>query len=190
VIYDDDFDDPQEALAHYRELLKARQAYKRALQLQSAQYGLAAPPHVVTELEKVRAEIPQLRQKIKQLEGGAAPLSAPSTPIALPAYTHDDPALSGKLPMEFPAYDWEHASQEEAERAVLQTIHNIEQQSPSTYVDDLQIAETLEMDLQDVRDYMDILEEEGLAKAANSHDGHSAILTARGRLRLRGTAGI
>jgi hypothetical protein len=175
---DDDFDDPQEALAHYREVLKARQAYKRALEMQQAKYGLATPPHVQTDLENVRSEIRQLRQWIKQLEGGS-PSPSTSTPSSLPIYSHP-------LPMEFPANDWQDAP-EAAMRAVLQTIHHFQQQSASAYVGDTQIAEALQMDLQDVRDYMDLLEAAGDTKSANSHDGHEARLTAQGRLRLRKT---
>src|SRR5262245_30845441 len=70
TIYDDDtFDSPQEAIAHYHELLKVLGRRKRALEVQKAEYGIAAPAHVRTDLESVIEEMQQLRERIKQLGG-------------------------------------------------------------------------------------------------------------------------
>jgi len=173
---DDDFDNPQEAAAYYRDILKVRLGYKHTLEKQEATYGLATPPHVHTELEKVRTETRELRQHIKRLEGEAPP-SNPPLSSALPIYNHP-------LPATFPANDWDSAAPEEAQFAVLQMINNFERQSPG-HVKDTQVAEALQMPLADVRDHMDILEEQGYTKTANSHDGRGAMLTAHGRMRLR-----
>ena len=64
-------------------------------------------------------------------------------------------------------------------------LHNYAQQSPGTFVNDAQVAEVLEMELQAVRDYMDLLESTGDITAANPFGGHAAIPTAQGRMRLR-----
>ena len=46
TVYDDDeFDSPEEAIAHYRELLKVLGKRKRALEIQKAEYGIAIPAH-------------------------------------------------------------------------------------------------------------------------------------------------
>jgi hypothetical protein len=84
---------------------------------------------------------------------------------------------------------WRSMPPEQAKRAVLQTIYQSQHQLPNDYANDIFIAEVLQMDLQDVRDHMDALEEAGYTKTANSHDGHSAILTGRGRLWLRSVEG-
>jgi predicted transcriptional regulator len=80
---------------------------------------------------------------------------------------------------------WEHIAPEQGQRAVLQTIHQIQRQSPHTYVNDTKVAEVLSMALEMVRDYMDLLEQNGYTQSANAHDGHSAMLTGRGRIWLR-----
>ena len=47
------------------------------------------------------------------------------------------------------------------------------------------IADALQMDMQLVRDCMDLLEAAGHTKAANSHSGRAASVTASGRMKLR-----
>lgn len=79
------------------------------------------------------------------------------------------------------------------ERAVtLETLHLIltvisqfEGEKRNTFVADTQIAQELNIPVEDIRDYLDILEEGGKIRSANSFDGHSALLTALGRVTLR-----
>ena len=59
------------------------------------------------------------------------------------------------------------------------------QERPNLYVEDYSIAARLELDLQEVRDHLELLEEEHLVDLAKSHSGFSAMLTARGRMTLR-----
>ena len=80
---------------------------------------------------------------------------------------------------------WHTMSSEQVQGVVLRAIDQAQRQAPNDFVTDTHIAEALQMELQDVRDYMDIVEEEGYTKAANSHDGHSAMLTPKGRRWVR-----
>jgi hypothetical protein len=105
------------------------------------------------------------------------------TPPPSPSIVSSLPRIYPPLPIILPANDWASAEPGVAQLAVLQMIHNFERESPGTYVNDTQVADALQMELQDVRDYMDLLEAAGDAKSANSHDGHAAMLTARGRMR-------
>lgn len=91
TVYDnDEFDSPQEALAHYRELLNAFRARKRALEVQAAKFGIHVPPHVVTELEEVNESIQQLAARVKTLDAAIkspapAPIvsrSPPTSPVS------------------------------------------------------------------------------------------------------------
>lgn len=44
------------------ELITAHEGYLRQVQLQYARLGANAPPHIVTEIERVEAELAQLKQ--------------------------------------------------------------------------------------------------------------------------------
>lgn len=54
-------DVPGGDLQHQREVLAATIARLKVRELQRAQYGIEAPPHVVTELDDLRAEVARLR---------------------------------------------------------------------------------------------------------------------------------
>ena len=69
---------------------------------------------------------------------------------------------------------------------ILALIAQLEQRTPGQYVVDKIIAQESGLEIQDVRDWIDVLETEGLVKTANSRDGHSAVLTAKGKLLLKG----
>lgn len=73
----------------------------------------------------------------------------------------------------------------EALRNVLAVISRSELVSPNTFVADHIIAQEAGLSIQEVRDYLDLLEGEGKVTSANSFDGHSALLTALGRVFLR-----
>lgn len=77
------------------------------------------------------------------------------------------------------------SSTEKELRRVLQTIARFQEQHPNYYMDDTDIAKELSLSVQEVRDYLDLLEQQGKIQSANSHDGHSAVLTAKGRTELR-----
>lgn len=68
---------------------------------------------------------------------------------------------------------------------VLDSIAHLEGLHPGRYAEDKEIAKETGLEIQDVRDYIDILEDEAKVRTANSFDGYSAILTARGRLVLK-----
>jgi hypothetical protein len=68
---------------------------------------------------------------------------------------------------------------------ILDAINRLSQQNPNQYVDDFQIADNLSLSIQEVRDYIDLLEQSNLIKTANSAGGHSALLNANGRTFLR-----
>src|SRR5690606_30011656 len=59
------------------------------------------------------------------------------------------------------------------------------QERPNVYTADCSIAARLGLDLQEVRDHLELLEDEDLVDLAKSHSGFSAMLTARGRMTLR-----
>jgi len=69
---------------------------------------------------------------------------------------------------------------------VLNFIAQLEKRTPGQYVDDKVIAQESGLAIQDVRDWIDVLQDDGLVQTANSFAGHSALLTAKGRLLLKG----
>lgn len=73
----------------------------------------------------------------------------------------------------------------ETMRRIMEVISRFEGENRNTYVADAQISHELSLPVADVRDYLDILEREGKVRSANSFDGHSALLTALGRIALR-----
>jgi hypothetical protein len=182
TVYDDDeFDSPQEAIAHYRELLRVLGKRKRALELQKAEYGIAVPAHVRTELENVNEEMQQLRNRIKQLEGGTPPL---------PVITSSLPRIYPPLPAIYPANDWASAEPGIAQLAVLQMIHNLERESPGTYVTDMQLVHAMQMKLDEVRSCLHVLatNEDIYLEAQDDivfTSRFKAILTQQGRMRVR-----
>lgn len=70
-------------------------------------------------------------------------------------------------------------------RTILAVISKLEGEDRNTFVTDAEISQELNISIRDTRDYLDILEREGKIQAANSFDGHSALLTAFGRITLR-----
>ena len=64
--------------------------------------------------------------------------------------------------------------------AILLLLDDRYRQDSSTSVEDTEIAETLRLDLPEVRRQLDILEERGLTKAANTHSSHSAWISPSG----------
>lgn len=64
--------------------------------------------------------------------------------------------------------------------AILLLLDDRYRQIFSTSVEDTELAETLHLDLPEVRRQLDILEERGLTKAANTHSSHSAWISPRG----------
>jgi predicted ArsR family transcriptional regulator len=69
---------------------------------------------------------------------------------------------------------------------ILETIASI-QQRPSHNVSDVQIAERLDLALQEVRDHLDLMEDAGLIKLSTTFGGPGCIAnpTALGRMSLR-----
>lgn len=51
-----------EQQSNVSELIDAHTAYLRQMQLQHAKQGIATPPHIFTEIERVEAELAQLKQ--------------------------------------------------------------------------------------------------------------------------------
>jgi predicted nucleotide-binding protein len=72
------------------------------------------------------------------------------------------------------------ATSDERRAAILLLLDDRYRQDPSTTVGDTEIAEALNLDLSDVRRQLDILEDDGLTKEANTHGGHSAWISPRG----------
>jgi|GEM_PF-3257653 len=69
--------------------------------------------------------------------------------------------------------------------AVLEAIVRLEKISVGNSVDDVLIAQELGIDIQDVQDYLNILDEEGKVLLATSFTGCSAFLKLKGRLALK-----
>src|SRR5687767_4398769 len=59
---------------------------------------------------------------------------------------------------------------------VARVINLVQQQNPNQYVDDTIIAQISGLPIQSVRDYLDLLEEQGKIKSANTSGGYSASL--------------
>lgn len=68
---------------------------------------------------------------------------------------------------------------------VLDAIARLSTSNASRYIEDKEIAQELSLDIQDIRDYLDILGDEGKVKTANTFDGHAALLSAKGRIALK-----
>lgn len=64
--------------------------------------------------------------------------------------------------------------------AILLLLDERHRQDASRTVDDTDIAETLDLQVEEVRRQLDILEEEGLIRSANTFGGHSAYISPRG----------
>jgi DNA-binding MarR family transcriptional regulator len=68
--------------------------------------------------------------------------------------------------------------------AILLAIEEFSQQQPHAFVDDQRIAKVLSLDVPTVQVHLDILEDAGLIRSANSMDGYAALLSPQGRLAL------
>ena len=75
---------------------------------------------------------------------------------------------------------------QETQRRILQAISDIQGTSSAQGVTDAQIAEVVDLDVQEVQDNLELLEGRGLVKLARKFGlTYSAILTAQGRTLLR-----
>jgi predicted transcriptional regulator len=71
-------------------------------------------------------------------------------------------------------------------REILECVNTIQKQSSPEAVTDTQIADNLALALDEVQDYLDLLESEGLVKLAKSFGpSYAAWLTPQGRIYLR-----
>jgi predicted transcriptional regulator len=75
----------------------------------------------------------------------------------------------------------------EIQRKILEVIIDI-QQEPNKYVGDTQIAEKFELDMQEVRDHLDLMQDAGFIKLVRTKGGYSAYPTPLGRTYLRDPA--
>jgi len=64
--------------------------------------------------------------------------------------------------------------------AILLALDRRHRDDPSRTVDDTELAEELGAPIEDIRRQLDILEEQGLSKAANTFGGHSAYVSPKG----------
>jgi CTP-dependent riboflavin kinase len=76
---------------------------------------------------------------------------------------------------------------EGVERRILQTILGLQGES-SLYVEDKKIADKTQIDLRDVRDWLETLEGKEFVQRARPTEGDSAYITANGRLALKHAA--
>lgn len=63
-----DPDEIREEVAHKQAVLQAYQKRLHVLELQQATHGIAAPPHIVIEVEDLTAQINQIKQDIQDLQ--------------------------------------------------------------------------------------------------------------------------
>jgi DNA-binding transcriptional ArsR family regulator len=68
----------------------------------------------------------------------------------------------------------------ELRAAILLLLDERHRVDPSLTVDDTEIVEALGAPIDDVRRHLDILEEQGLTKEANTLGGHSAYISPKG----------
>lgn len=68
--------------------------------------------------------------------------------------------------------------------AILLALEECSQEKPHAFVDDHHIAKVLGLDVSAVQLHLDILEDAGLIRSANSMDGYAALLSPQGRLAL------
>lgn len=68
---------------------------------------------------------------------------------------------------------------------VLAAMNDLAKGPGGSYIVDKDIAAKIGQEVEEVRDYMDILEERGLTQSANSAGGYCAALTAKGRMTLK-----
>jgi hypothetical protein len=131
AVYDDDaFDSPEEAIAHYKELLKVLQARRRELDSKVAQFNYSAPHHVVTELAEVNIAIVHLIARVKDLESTTSPTGTGQLPGSeIVAISALDRARweslrqwAGQFSERVQRGNWQAASPEEVQNAVLSNI--------------------------------------------------------------------
>jgi hypothetical protein len=262
TVYDDDeFDSPEETLAHIEQLITNSTRRKQKIEANAALLGRSTPPEDQIELEDIQKRLKQLREQKKMLKqhiDAVKVLDAPSPHVPDPpqpgtdafyqeaeesilVYLADPKRQSGvrreligpvvgldeqfahalvdrlertahlkvdrhigeilvtltseglltafkiiKQRKDDAKPKWHSMSPEQVQLVVLQIIDQAQRQAPNDNVDDTHIAEALQMDLETVRVYMDVAEEEGYTKTAYSHSGGcEAILTPKGRRRVR-----
>jgi CHAT domain len=78
---------------------------------------------------------------------------------------------------------------EGGERLVLKTLRDLQGDS-TDYVDDARLASTTKMFVEDVRDWLETLQEKGFVERARGIDGFSAYVTAKGKQALKLTEPI
>jgi len=178
TVYDDDaFDSPQEALAHYKEPLKALRARKRALDIQAAKYGIAVPAHVVTELEGVSTQIRQLGEQVRKLEGRdqslpittEPPVSEPSTKVPIEAPIEQPTEDGGEQGSSLTATQWQ-VLVEIGRRSTFTDVFEAffggvpsntqakDKNEPRLLVNDSTLANDMNMRIQMVHECMDALQ--------------------------------
>jgi predicted ArsR family transcriptional regulator len=64
--------------------------------------------------------------------------------------------------------------------AILLLLDERHRQDPSWTVDDTELAESLNIPVEEVRRQLDILEDEELIRSANTFGGHSAYISPKG----------
>jgi hypothetical protein len=72
-----------------------------------------------------------------------------------------------------------------SERKVLHAILREQRDEAAGYVDDASIARNASLPIDEVRDCLETLAEAGCVQRSVGTDGHSAYITAKGRLELR-----
>ena len=70
-------DEIAEEIAHQQQMVQAFNARRRVLDLQAAQFGIEAPPHIVTELAKLTEEIKTREDQIAHLKSRTAAAHVP-----------------------------------------------------------------------------------------------------------------
>ena len=73
---------------------------------------------------------------------------------------------------------------EGGEKLVLKILRELQGDS-SDYVDDARLAVATRMFVQDVRDWLETLEDKGFVERVRATDGFRAYITAKGKLALR-----
>jgi len=69
--------------------------------------------------------------------------------------------------------------------AVLDAINRLSASESGRYINDTEIAQELDLDIQDVQDYLDILKDENKVKLFKTSDASKALLVAKGRIALK-----
>lgn len=102
-----------------------------------------------------------------------------------PNYLIDSVSITPTITIEIRQSQNDYLQHSAVSEAILNFIALTEKRISGAYVEDTIIAQELSLEIQDVRDWIDVLEIEGKVTTANSFEGYSALLTAKGRLFLK-----